>query len=64
MFFDKKAGTGASKNEDVCATKVYARFKSNISAADLAETSSLFHFYRGVKYLLCVIDVFTKKIKR
>ena len=30
MFFDKKAGTGESGIEDVCATKVYARFKSNV----------------------------------
>ena len=40
--------------------KVYARFKDNIWAADFAEMGSLFSKNRGVKYLLCVINVFTK----
>ena len=40
--------------------KVYARFKDNILAADLAEMGSLSSKNKNVKYLLCVIDVFTK----
>ena len=40
--------------------KVYARFKDNICAADLAEMGSLSSKNKNVKYLLCVIDVFTK----
>ena len=40
--------------------KVYARFKDNIWAGDLAEMGSLSSKSQGVKYLLCVIDVFTK----
>ena len=40
--------------------KVFARFKDNIWAADLAEMGSLSSKNRNVKYLLCVIDVFTK----
>ena len=40
--------------------KVYARFKDNIWAADLAVMGSLFSKNRDVKYLLCVIDDFTK----
>ena len=40
--------------------KVYARFKDNIWAADLAEMESLSSKNKNVKYLLCVIDVFTK----
>ena len=40
--------------------KVYARFKDNIWAADLAEMESLSLKNKNVKYLLCVIDVFTK----
>ena len=40
--------------------KVYARFKDNVWAADLAEMGSLSSKYCGAEYLLCVIDVFTK----
>ena len=40
--------------------RAYARFKDNIWAADLAERGSLSSQNWGVKYLLCVIDVFTK----
>ena len=39
---------------------MYARFKDNIWAGDLAEMGSLSSKSQGVKYLLCVIDVFTK----
>ena len=35
-------------------------FKDNIWAADLAEMESLSSTNKNVKYLLCVIDVFTK----
>ena len=40
--------------------KVYARFKYNIWAANLAEMESLSSKNNNVKYLRCVIDVFTK----
>ena len=42
--------------------KVYPRqyIKDNFWAADLAEMGSLAPNNRGVKYLLCVIDLFTK----
>ena len=40
--------------------KVYARFKDNIWAANLVEMGSLSSKNRGVKYLSCVIDVFSK----
>ena len=39
--------------------KVYARFKENICAADLAEMESLSSKNENVKYLLRVVDVFT-----
>ena len=39
--------------------KVYARFKENICAADLAEMESLSSNNENVKYLLCVVDLFT-----
>ena len=70
-FFDKKTVSGISVNEKLAEElqkpvtkkikggKVYARFKDNIWAVDLVEmeTSSK---NKNVKYLLCVIDVFTK----
>ena len=40
--------------------KVYARFKDNIWAGDLAEMELLSSKKNNIKYLLCVIDVFTK----
>ena len=40
--------------------KVYTRFKDNIWAASLAEMGSLSSKNKNVKFLLCVIDVFTK----
>ena len=40
--------------------KVYVRFKDNIWAEDLAEMGPLSTKNRGVTYLICVIDVFTK----
>ena len=40
--------------------KVYARFKDNIWAVDLAEMRPLSSKNKSVKYLLCAIDVFTK----
>ena len=40
--------------------KVYARFKDNIWAADLSEMELFSSKNKSVKYLLCVIDYFTK----
>ena len=40
--------------------RVYARFKDNIWAADLAEIGSLFSKNKNVRYLLGVIDVVIK----
>ena len=40
--------------------KVYVKFKDNIWAADLTEMGSLSSKDKNVKYLLFVIDVFTK----
>ena len=70
--FDKKTGSGISVNEQLTEElhkpvikkfkrrKVYARFKDNIWAADLAEMGSFSSKNKNVKYLLCVIHVFTK----
>ena len=40
--------------------KVYSQFKDNIWGVDLADTQSLSKNNKGIKYLLCVIDLFTK----
>ena len=69
---DKKTGQGINVKEEIAQElrkpvikkikrrKVYARFKDNIWAADLAEMESLSSKNKNVKYVLCVIDVFTK----
>ena len=71
-FFVKKTGSRISVNEQLAEElnkpaikklkrrKVYARFKGNIWSADLIEMESLPTLNKSVKYLLCVIDVFTK----
>ena len=71
-FFDRKTESGISVNEQLAEElhkpviqkfkrrKVYARFKDNIWAADLAEMESLSTKNKRVKYLLCVIDIFTR----
>ena len=68
---NKKTRLVATVNEDLAQElhkpvikkfkrrKVYARFKDNIWVADLAEMGSC-SLNCGVKYLVCVIDVFTK----
>ena len=40
--------------------KVYARFNDNIWAAESTEMGSLSSKNENVRYLLCVIDIFTK----
>ena len=71
-FCDKKTASRVRVNEQLAEelhkplikkfkrTKVCARFKDNIWAADLAEMESLSSKNKNVKYLLCVIDIFTK----
>ena len=71
-FFDKKTGSVLSINKQIAEElhksvikkfkrrKIYARFKDNIWAAGLANMRSWFFKNKNVKYLLCVIDIFTK----
>ena len=40
--------------------KVYSRFKDNISGADLADIQLISKFNKGFRFLLCVIDIFSK----
>ena len=40
--------------------KVYSQFRDNIWGVDLADMQSLSKKNKGVKYLLCAIDLFIK----
>ena len=40
--------------------KVYSSFKDNIWGVDLADMQLISKFNKGIKYLLCVIDLFSK----
>ena len=40
--------------------KVYLSFRDNIWGIDLADMQSLSKFIKGIKYLLCVIDLLSK----
>ena len=74
-FFDKKSKGSGIVNEpnDQLANelhkpiirkfkkrKVYSSFRDNIWGVDLADMQSLSKYNRGIKYLLCVIDLFSK----
>ena len=39
---------------------MYSSFKDNIWGIDLADTSLISKFNKGIKYLLCVIDLFSR----
>ena len=76
-FFDKKATSGAIKNEIISnkelaeelrkpiirkfkKRKVHSSFIDNISGADLADMQLISKFNIGIRFLLCVIDIFSK----
>ena len=40
--------------------KVYSSFKDNIWGVDLADIQLKSKFNEGIRYLLCVIDIFSK----
>ena len=40
--------------------KVYSSFRDNIYGVDLADMKSLSKYNKGIKYLLCAIDLFSK----
>ena len=40
--------------------KVYSSFRDNIWGVDLADMQSLSKYNKGIKYLLCAIDLFIK----
>ena len=40
--------------------KVYSSFRDNIWSVDLADMQSMSKYNKGIKYLLCAIDLFSK----
>ena len=46
--------------ENLKKRKVYSSFKDNIWGVDLADMQSLNRYNKGIKYLLCAIDLFSK----
>ena len=75
-FFDKKSqGSGSANNKENIQSadelhkpiirkfrkrKVYSLFKDNIWGVDLADMQLLSKFNKGFRFLLCVIDIFSK----
>ena len=46
--------------ENLKKRKVYPQFKDNIWGVDLADMQSLSRKNKGIKYLLCAIDLYSK----
>ena len=74
-FFDKKSsGSGIANKPNYQVEnklhkpiirkfkkrKVYSSFRDNIWGVDLADMQSLSKYNKGIKYLLCAIDLFSK----
>ena len=74
-FFDKKSkGSGITNESNYQLSnelhkpiikkfkkrKVYSSFKDNIWGVDLADMQSLSKYNKGIKYLLCAINLFSK----
>ena len=67
-FFDKKSkGTGIKsmpKKQPIIRKfekrKVYSPFKDHIYGVDLADMQLISKYNKGIRYLLCAIDLFSK----
>ena len=71
-LFDKKSKGSDAKHVNIKLTphkpiirkcekrKVHAAFKDNIWGADLADMQLLSKYNKGIRFLLCVIDIFSK----
>ena len=46
--------------ENLKKRKVYSSFRDNIRGVDLADMQLLSKYNKGIKYLLCAIDLFSK----
>ena len=74
-FFDKKVSGSSIKNENISnkelaeelhkpiirkLKKIHSPFIDNICGADLADVQLISKFNKGIRFLLCVIDIFGK----
>ena len=74
-FFDNKSKRGSIINEPnyqlanelhkpiirkIKKRKVYSSFRDNVCSVDLADMQSLSKYNKGIKYLLCIIDLSSK----
>ena len=68
-FFDKKSkGSGLHLANELHKpiigklkrTKVYSSFKYSIWGVDLADMQLIGEYNKGIKYVLCIIDLFSK----
>ena len=75
-FFDKKSTGSGIRNEikqnqqltnelhkpniRKLKKKVYSSFKDNIWGVDLADMQLISKYNKGIRYLLCAIDIFSK----
>ena len=71
-FFDKKSKGSGLKNEQLAdelhkpiirkfkKRKVYSSFRDNICGVDLADMQLISKYNKGIRYLLCAIDLFSK----
>ena len=61
-FNNKKSAEGLNKpiTRKIKRRTVYSGFKDNIWGADLADMQLISKFNKGFRFLLCVIDIFSK----
>ena len=61
-FNNKKLAEGLNKPiiRKIKRRTVYSGFKDNIWGTDLADMQLISKFNKGFRYLLCVIDIFSK----
>ena len=74
FFNSKSKGSGFKENQQLAnephkpiirkfkERKVYSSFKDNISDVDLVDMQLISKRKKGVEYLLCVIDLFSKYV--
>ena len=73
MFFNKNSrGNGIKENEELTnelhkpiirkfeKRKIYSSFKDNIWGVEFADMKLISKYNKGIKYLLCVIDLFSR----
>ena len=74
LFYKKSSGSGIANEPNYQLAnelhkpiirkfkkrKVYSSFRDNIWGVDLADMQSLSKYNKGIKYLLCAIDLFSK----